>query len=429
MTTFERFERDIPQLMAELAPPHVPDYVDDMLRQTAGTPQRPAWSALERWLPMDVLARPVIQRSPSLRPLFIAAIVAVLIGTTIAIVSIGSPPRLPAPFGLATNGRLFFHRDGVIYAGDPTTQAVEAVVAGPNGFASPLVSRDGRQVVFELTDGDTTTLYVADVDGSDAHPLAMTLTDLREVDWSPDSRQIAVVSVIRGSPVLSVLEADGSSARTLALELDVKSFWYLPDGRFLFMGTESVDGDCHHVTPFNTCSLEVVNADGSGMRQIIDADSFQGIHIANPAPDGRTLVYERWLGADTGRLRVVDLETGEDRPVSIDNLDPREASNRAQLSPDGTMILFDRFEDAGTHWAVVPTNGGVARNLGPAIPEWPDDLWPEAAFSPDGRWVLAFYPSTDGTNELWLLDPTGQAPDQRLSLPVSAMPAWQRTIP
>ena len=59
MTAFDRFERAIPELMTELAPSHVPDYFDDLLQQTARTRQRPAWSALERWLPMDVaLARP-----------------------------------------------------------------------------------------------------------------------------------------------------------------------------------------------------------------------------------------------------------------------------------------------------------------------------------------------------------------------------------
>ena len=33
MTTFERFERDIPRLMDEIVPTRFPDYVDDLLRQ------------------------------------------------------------------------------------------------------------------------------------------------------------------------------------------------------------------------------------------------------------------------------------------------------------------------------------------------------------------------------------------------------------
>ena len=64
MTAFDRIEPRLPELMAELAPASVPDYFDDMLRQTGRTRQRPAWASLERWLPMDVIARP----APSERP-------------------------------------------------------------------------------------------------------------------------------------------------------------------------------------------------------------------------------------------------------------------------------------------------------------------------------------------------------------------------
>ena len=65
MTAFERFEREIPSLMDEIAPPRLPDYLDDMLRQTGRTRQRPAWASPERWLPMDVIARPAPFERPS----------------------------------------------------------------------------------------------------------------------------------------------------------------------------------------------------------------------------------------------------------------------------------------------------------------------------------------------------------------------------
>ena len=37
MTAFDRIEPRLPELMAELAPASVPDYFDDMLRQTGRT--------------------------------------------------------------------------------------------------------------------------------------------------------------------------------------------------------------------------------------------------------------------------------------------------------------------------------------------------------------------------------------------------------
>jgi hypothetical protein len=74
MTASERFEQQLPELMAELAPARVPDYFDDMLRQSARTRQRPAWSVLERWLPMGVIARTSTVRQVPWRPIVVAAL-------------------------------------------------------------------------------------------------------------------------------------------------------------------------------------------------------------------------------------------------------------------------------------------------------------------------------------------------------------------
>ena len=99
MTAFDRLEPRIPELMDELAPAQVPDYFDDMLRQTARTRQRPAWSSLERWLPMGVIARTDSIRQVPWRPIAIAALLVVAATTALVLIA-GSQRRLPpAPFG------------------------------------------------------------------------------------------------------------------------------------------------------------------------------------------------------------------------------------------------------------------------------------------------------------------------------------------
>ncbi len=57
MTMPDRLERRLPELLEELAAPRIPDYFSDTLAQTARTPQRPAWTSLERWLAVDIAAR------------------------------------------------------------------------------------------------------------------------------------------------------------------------------------------------------------------------------------------------------------------------------------------------------------------------------------------------------------------------------------
>ena len=44
MTTAQRFEHELPELLADLYVGGMPDYRDDLLRRTGATRQRPAWS-------------------------------------------------------------------------------------------------------------------------------------------------------------------------------------------------------------------------------------------------------------------------------------------------------------------------------------------------------------------------------------------------
>src|SRR5205085_9384296 len=84
MTTFDRFQDDLPVTLIELADERMPDYVDDLLGRTAASSQRPAWSFPGRWIPMaDLIAeRTFVPRVPW-RALAVAALLALLIGGAI----------------------------------------------------------------------------------------------------------------------------------------------------------------------------------------------------------------------------------------------------------------------------------------------------------------------------------------------------------
>ena len=57
MTTRDTFGRDLSQWLREEGEHRVPDHLAEVLMQTAATRQRPWWSSLERWLPMDLTTR------------------------------------------------------------------------------------------------------------------------------------------------------------------------------------------------------------------------------------------------------------------------------------------------------------------------------------------------------------------------------------
>ena len=98
MTTERRLERDLPQILGDLAMGPYPDYIDDVLATTAQRRQRPAWTFPERWLPMDIATERVVTTALPWRQLGVLALIALLVVSAIA-AYVGSQPRLPAPFG------------------------------------------------------------------------------------------------------------------------------------------------------------------------------------------------------------------------------------------------------------------------------------------------------------------------------------------
>ena len=69
MTLNDGFERTVSDWLDEQAGHGMPGYLDETLARTTRTRQRPAWSSLERWLPMDmttnlrIAARPTLGRA------------------------------------------------------------------------------------------------------------------------------------------------------------------------------------------------------------------------------------------------------------------------------------------------------------------------------------------------------------------------------
>jgi dipeptidyl aminopeptidase/acylaminoacyl peptidase len=425
MTTFERFERSIPELMTELAPAHVPDYFDDMLRTTATKTQRPAWSYPERWLPVEITARPLISRSFPWRPLVVLALIALLVAAGLA-VYVGSQTRVPPPFGVAGNGVLLYRAsDGSVVSLDPTDGSTATVAPASGRLADPVPSRDGRRIALATYGSSTSSpIIVRGIEGNEQTTLAADYREIDAVDWSPDGAQLAIVSNQGGLQSITVADSDRSGARTLSLGREVSLITFLPDGRLAVVAGESpgdrCPGDDATVAP---CALFAVNPDGTGLDRLISAVDFHGINTIDPSVDGTKLLWVEWKQPDApGRLHVFDISDRVDRLVPDDALPVIYNINRALFSPDGASILFDFFEAGAEHWAIMPSGGGPFVRIGQAWPQGGSD----ASWAPDGRSVLARYATSDATGELWLVDPSGGHADRRLDGNLPYLPSWQR---
>ena len=378
---------------------------------------------------MGTLARPSpITRFPW-RPAVVVALVAMTLVAVGLIVSVGSRPAIPTPFGPAGNGALLYRdADGTIRTLDPETGRVASIAAPLARPGDPVPSRDGRRVAFLPADLGAGRIVVSDPDGTNAVTLAGDYHDVSQIDWSPDSGSLAIVSGVRGIPSISILPADGAAARTFTLGREVDQLWYLPDGRLALLASREPGKACNLDTPFHirSCDLFTMRTDGTGLEPVLSAPRFDGIKI-HPSPDGTKLLYVFWAENAEGRLHVVDIASGEDDQLSVRGVGGAYSINRAWFSPDGSAILFDLFESGGEHWAIVPSEGGQVREIGPAWPPAPEGSFTNATWSPDGRSVLAHYPVADGPDQLWILDATGAGDDRRLDVDVPALPEWQRT--
>src|SRR5689334_16607709 len=104
MTRPDDFAPTVSAWLHEDARLHPPDDLEALLRRTRAARQRPAWSSLERWLPMD-LAVPRRRLLPATR-IVLALVVLALIVVAVGVLLVGAgQPRSPH-FGAQANGSI-----------------------------------------------------------------------------------------------------------------------------------------------------------------------------------------------------------------------------------------------------------------------------------------------------------------------------------
>ena len=117
MNRTDRFDDIVSDWLHADAEHRVPEHLDAVLRRTGTERQRPAWSSLERWLPVQTTLR----FSPAPRIAWLLVVLGLILALGAAALWVGSRQRLPAPFGPARNGAMVSSHDGDIYAVDAVT--------------------------------------------------------------------------------------------------------------------------------------------------------------------------------------------------------------------------------------------------------------------------------------------------------------------
>src|SRR4051794_7974717 len=112
MTARNDHDGVISDWLDEQAGPGAPDYLDEILTRTTRTRQRPAWSSLERWLPVQMTFSGRLAPIPRLA--WLAAVVAMLVLAAAALFVAGVGQRRLPHFGAAANGGIAFIDGGTL---------------------------------------------------------------------------------------------------------------------------------------------------------------------------------------------------------------------------------------------------------------------------------------------------------------------------
>jgi dipeptidyl aminopeptidase/acylaminoacyl peptidase len=418
MTPTEHFERQLPELLTRLAEPRTPDYFDDLLWQTGHTSQRPAWTLLERWIPMLDITMSRVQAPRGLRYVVLLGIL--ILATAVALAIVGSQRRVPPITGLASNGVIAFTTaEGDIAVADPFGGAATTIVGGPELDSSPTFSQDGTRIAFIRKVEEMVRVFA--VDESGGTPIELTseaLPGASWLQWSPDGSQLAWLS--EGS--LWVAASDGSGAQRLDIDLTIREeIAWRPNGSELL-----VKGLPRGMAAYG---LFLVKSDGSDFRAITALDGGSQDYLwVTWSPDGRQLAYSTKPYGKSDPEKVTQCHV-----LTIDGL-----VDVAIKPDDGSVVFSPAWSPDGTRIAFMVQGKGIG--VGPAGDPSPHLILTQPSFlatidfvwSSDGRAILAV-PS--GTGDPWLMDPAG-GPGTQVHWNFSDFPRnhaswsnWQRLAP
>ncbi len=428
MTTERRLTRDLPEILGDLAMGPYPAYIDDVLATTATIRQRPAWTFLERWLPMvDAVRQPVFVPRLPLRS-FVLAIVVLLALLAAAIVYVGSQQRVPAPFGLARNGVIAYDAGDDIYTADPVTGTATAIITGPETDRGPRFSLDGTHIAFARLAADgTSQIYVARSDGTGLTLVTPTPVSLatatggrawERYKFSPDGRELLIAT----TSGMTIARTDGSGASQLDVGMLAEEPTYRPpdSNEILFIGRGARTG------------LFVLDRSTNQTRQIVNMEP--GFDLAGPSwsPDGSKVAYWTWGNTTDGlsaKTHVVNADGTGDREIPS----PVGAvwNAHATWSNDGTRLFlaqgFTRGEDDVRGWVVPADGSGVGMQIAPAgsvetacCAAW---LW-----SPDDSELLGRPAAATLGTPMLILDAAG-GPVRTAPWNAISDPTWQRRAP
>jgi TolB protein len=249
----------------------------------------------------------------------------------------------------------------------------------------PFWSPDGKEIVLVSSRHGGMKVHVVRPEGTNGSDMQKLTTGDDEDDspaWSPDGKRIAFVRIHGGVSRIFVMDRDGSNARAIAEGESIHPVWS-PDGARILFDTTWFVGAAKTKEPDRVIGekidekmdLATVRPDGTDLRRLTTGG---GYTYASFSPDGKSIVHRRSQG-DSSKIFVMNADGSDDRDVS----GPSSLDGWPAWSPDGKRIVFSRRVRERFQLFVMERDGGNARQLTDAEGEFTNPRW-----SPDGATIL-----------------------------------------
>jgi Tol biopolymer transport system component len=195
-------------------------------------------------------------------------------------------------------------------------------------LGGPAIAPDGERLAFLVGRRGLTQLYVMHADGSGARRIAEELDVRGAPAWSPDGRWLAIAANHEGEPQLFKIPVDGGTPILLVKEYSTDPIWS-PSGEFLVYSGADVG---------TTFSVKAVSKDGTP-RRLPNLILTRGARrLAFLRSDDALVVMKGDISHK--EFWVIDLKSGRERQLT--NLGREFAVGDFDVSVDGREVIFDR---------------------------------------------------------------------------------------
>jgi hypothetical protein len=351
--------------------PARPGYLTDIVREAGRRRQRPAWTFLGGWLPVDIGKQGF--GVPRAAAAFMLTVL--LVGLLVTVGAYVGSQTKPAPVDLGifapVAGRVVYADQRGMWGVDPAAPAAAAVQLTPDASIPLGWSSDGTRLLIIRGTGLQERLFVLRADGSETQVTDQAVS-IEGAAISPDGSRVVFAT---GGSALYTVDAPGSSAEVLAVHADsgIRGAAFSPDGTRIAY----IYGAGDHSN-----SVWLVNADGGDDHPIVrnESDRWPG-HVSglvwSPAGDRLALgLGGKIYTFATDGSEVTEI-AGADTTCPSADICAVNLPKSAELpywSPDGSQIAYTTgcLEGAraanreGCHLAVADADGSNVLAFGSA---------------------------------------------------------------